>query len=127
MAHYAFINSDNIVVQVISGVDEDIIQIDENGNEVGGSTEAWESFYESLPWFDSLTCKRTSYNHRIRKQYAGIGFTYDPIGDVFIAPQPFPSWSLDEDFDWQPPVAKPEGIATWDEENQEWILDENNA
>ena len=65
---------------------------------------------------------QTSYNNRIRKQYAGIGFTYDPIADVFVAPQPFPSWTLDANHDWQPPIPRPdEGFWIWDEENQKWV------
>jgi hypothetical protein len=122
MAHYALLDTNNVVVQVITGVDENIIQTDLDGTAVGGSSEAWESFYESLPWFAGLKCKRTSYNHNIRKQYAGIGFTYDSNADVFIAPQPFPSWSLDKNFDWQPPKPRPtNGMWTWDEENLEWV------
>lgn len=122
MAHYALINQSNIVVQVISGVDENVIQTDLDGTVVGGSSEAWEKFYESLPWFKNFYCKRTSYNNNIRKQYAGIGFKYDADADVFISPQPYPSWSLDENFDWQPPSPKPEGIGwRWNEESLEWV------
>jgi catabolite regulation protein CreA len=62
MAHYALINSNNIVVQVITGVDENITQTDTNGTIVGGTTLAWEQFYASQPQFAGLTCKRTSYN-----------------------------------------------------------------
>ena len=121
MAHYAFINSENIVVKVITGVDETETQTD-NGVEVGGSAEAWESFYAAQPWHAGLTCKRTSYNNNIRKQYAGIGFTYDSSADVFVAPQPFPSWTLDSNHDWQAPVAKPaEGMWSWNEETQAWV------
>jgi hypothetical protein len=47
---------------------------------------------------------QTSYNGNIRKQYAGIGYTYDDVNDVFIAPQPYPSWILDNDFNWQAPT-----------------------
>lgn len=65
---------------------------------------------------------QTSYNNNFRKQYAGIGYTYDAVNDVFIAPQPFASWSLDENFDWQAPTPKPtEGFWYWDEENSNWI------
>lgn len=69
---------------------------------------------------------QTSYNGRIRKQYAGIGFTYDSTADVFITPQPFPSWTLDDNFDWQAPVSRPDEITNWlwDEENHRWINDE---
>jgi hypothetical protein len=85
MAHYAFLDSNNIVVKVITGVDENETQLD-NGVEVGGSTEAWEQFYENQPWHSGLTCKRTSYNGNIRGRYAGIGYTYDPVADEFVAP-----------------------------------------
>ena len=87
MAHYAFIDSNNIVVKVMTGVDETVTQ-DDNGTPVGGSTEAWEQFYESQSWNSGLTCKRTSYNGNIRGVYAGIGYTYDADADVFVAPEP---------------------------------------
>ena len=85
MAHYAFIDSNNVVVKVISGVDENETQLD-NGVEIGGSSEAWEQFYESQEWNAGLTCKRTSYNGNIRGIYAGIGYTYDADADVFVSP-----------------------------------------
>lgn len=66
---------------------------------------------------------QTSYNNRIRKQYAGIGFTYDRNADVFVAPQPFPSWTLDINHDWQPPVPRPvdDGHYQWDEKTRKWV------
>jgi hypothetical protein len=126
MAHYALINSDNIVVQVITGVDENVIQTDLDGTQVGGSSEAWEAFYASQPQFVGLTCKRTSYNGNIRANYAGIGYKYDEQFNVFIAPQPYPSWKLDyTTYKWVAPVAKPENIEDhiwkWSEINKEWI------
>jgi hypothetical protein len=108
MAHYAFLNENNVVTEVIVGKDETEL-ID------GLSPEEW---YGN---FRGQVCKRTSYNNNIRKQYAGVGFTYDESADVFITPQPFPSWSLDENHDWQPPVGKPEGDYTWDEATTSWI------
>jgi len=123
MAHYAFIK-DQIVVKVIVGVDENVTQLDENGNKVGGSSEAWESFYSNQEWHSGLTCKRTSYNaatNGYRKQYAGIGYTYDEVRDQFVAPQPYPSWTLDENNDWQPPTPKPDGDYYWSEEDLEWV------
>ena len=121
MAHYALLDSDNIVVKVITGVDETEAQMD-NGVEVGGSAEAWEAFYAAQPWHEGLTCKRTSYNGTIRKQYAGVGFTYDAVNDVFVAPKPFPSWTLDSNHDWQAPVARPsEGMWSWNEETLAWV------
>ena len=88
MAHYAFIDENNLVVKVITGVDENVTQLD-NGVEVGGSTEAWEQFYENQPQHLGLTCKRTSYNaatNGYRGAYAGIGYTYDVDNDIFVAP-----------------------------------------
>ena len=126
MAHYALINSENIVVQVITGVDENVIQTDLDGTEVGGTSEAWEQFYASRPWFKDLICRRTSYNGNIRANYAGIGYKFDPEFDVFIAPQPFPSWKLNyTTFQWEPPTVKPEDtdeyFYRWSEINKEWI------
>jgi len=122
MAHYAFIDSNNVVVNVIVGVDETVTQL-ENGVEVGGSSEAWEQFYQNQPWHQGLTCKRTSYNHSIRKQFAGIDFTYDAESDVFISPQPYPSWTLDSNHDWQPPTPQPvsfDGEFIWNESTLSW-------
>ncbi len=108
MAHYAFLDENNVVTEVITGIDEtELIE--------GLDTETW---YGN---FRGQTCKRTSYNNNIRKQYAGIGYTYDAVNDVFIAPQPYPSWSLDNFFDWQPPILRPEGIWYWDEQTLSWI------
>ncbi len=109
MAHYAFLDENNIVTEVITGIDEtELIE--------GLDTETW---YGN---FRGQTCKRTSYNNNIRKQYAGIGYTYDLVNDVFIAPQPFASWSLDQNFDWQPPTPMPNsGKWGWDEEALTWI------
>jgi hypothetical protein len=108
MAHYAFLDENNIVTEVIVGIDETEL-ID------GLDPETW---YGN---FRGQTCKRTSYNNRIRKQYAGIGYKYDVDADVFITPQPYPSWSLDDNFDWQAPTEKPEGNWFWDEEIGNWV------
>jgi len=81
MAYYAFLDSNNVVVKVLTGVDETVTQ-----NGFGGSSEAWEQFYQNQPWHQGLTCKRTSYNGNIRGRYAGIGYTYDADLDEFIAP-----------------------------------------
>jgi hypothetical protein len=132
MAHYALINKENIVVQVITGVDENIIQIDLDGTEVGGTSQAWEQFYSSRPWFNGLICKRTSYNGNIRANFAGVNFMYDPDFDVFIAPRPYASWKLNyTTFLWEAPVTKPEDIEgfiwKWSEFNLEWIKVEING
>jgi hypothetical protein len=104
MAHFAQIDSNNVVVQVIVVSDEH----ESNGSE----------------WCHELlggTWLQTSYNNRIRKQYAGIGYTYDADADVFVAPQPFPSWTLDNNHDWQPPTPMPEGDWMWDESELSWV------
>ena len=126
MAHYALINSDNIVVNVITGVDENIVQTDLDGTQVGGTSQAWEQFYAAQPQFVGLTCKRTSYNGNIRANFAGVGYKYDPDFDVFIAPQPYPSWKLDYiTYQWVAPVARPDTVEgfiwKWSESNKEWI------
>lgn len=108
MAHYAFLDENNVVTEVIVGRNED---------EVINGISDWEEYYGSKR---GQKCVRTSYNHNIRKQYAGIGFTYDADADVFVVPQPFPSWTLDENHDWQPPSPRPEGPHYWDEETLSW-------
>jgi hypothetical protein len=120
MAHYAFLNENNIVTEVITGVDENITQIDLDGTEIGGSSEAWEIFYGNLR---NQTCKRTSYNKNIRKNYAGVGYTYDEDRDAFIPPKLFNSWLLDEDTClWKAPVPIPEDGKDyiWNENKSEW-------
>ena len=86
MAHYAIIDERNIVIQVITGVDETVTQTDTDGTQVGGSTDAWEAFYTAQLKNPNLYVKRTSYNGTIRGTYAGIGYTYDPVADEFVAP-----------------------------------------
>lgn len=126
MAHYALLDKNNVVVQVITGVDEDVIQTDLDGTQVGGSSQAWEEFYASRPWFEGLTCKRTSFNGKIRANPAQIGGIYDPNFDVFISPPSFPSWKLNyTTFQWEAPIAKPVDVEgydwKWSEINKEWI------
>ena len=108
MAHYAFLNANNVVTEVIVGIDEtELIE--------GIDPEIW---YGN---FRGQQCVRTSYNSNIRKQYAGIGFTYDHVRDEFVAPQPYASWTLDENNDWQPPTPKPDGDYYWNEATQTWL------
>jgi hypothetical protein len=111
MAHYAFLDEDNIVTEVITGKNESEL-ID------GLTPEEWYGNYRGQ------RCVRTSYNNNIRKQFAGVGFTYDDLDDVFIAPAPFESWYLDENYDWQAPIDYPaDGKEySWDEANQVWVL-----
>ena len=113
MAHYAFLDENNIVTEVIVGIDEtELIE--------GLDPETWYSN------FKGQTCKRTSYNNNTRKRYAGIGYIYDKDFDVFIPPKPYPSWKLDYTiYDWVPPIPKPEDTEEyfwkWSEINLEWI------
>jgi len=70
------------------------------------------------------TWVQTSYNNKIRKQYAGIGYTYDAIKDQFVTPQPFASWTLDSNNDWQAPTAKPNDgkMYVWNESSLAWVV-----
>jgi hypothetical protein len=111
MAHYAFLDENNIVTEVITGIDEtELIE--------GLDTETW---YGN---FRGQVCKRTSYNGNIRKNYAGIGFYFDEVRDAFIPPKPFESWLLDEETcRWAPPVSYPESgdPYIWDEPTLSWV------
>ena len=113
MAHYAFLDENNIVTEVITGIDEtELIE--------GLDPETW---YGN---FRGQKCKRTSYNGNIRKNFAGIGFKYDEDFDAFLAPQPYPSWKLNyTTYTWEAPTPIPdpeEGyVCKWSEINREWI------
>jgi hypothetical protein len=123
MAHYAFLDENNVVTEVIVGKDEGEDGID------------WEAHYGE---FRGQVCKRTSFNtiggqHTsggtpFRKNYAGIGYAYDPDKDAFIPPKPYNSWLLDEESClWNPPIPCPvDGkIYTWDESTTSWVKDDN--
>jgi len=124
MAHYAFLDENNFVTEVITGVDENITQTDLDGTQVGGSSEAWEIFYGNQR---NQVCKKTSYNDNIRKNFATPGSFYDEEKDAFIPTSPFPSWILNEEtFKWEPPIPKPpvpEGYhCAWLEEAVNWYV-----
>lgn len=107
MAHFARVTQNNIVDQVLVVPDD---------QEHRGQDYLANDLGLDGNWI------QTSYNNQIRKQYAGIGFSYDPIADVFIAPQPFPSWVLNDNHDWQAPVPMPtQGDWFWDESFSSWI------
>ena len=109
MAHYAFLDENNIVTEVITGIDEtELIE--------GLDTETW---YAN---FRGQTCKRTSYNNNIRGTYAGIGYSYNSDEDIFISPQPFPSWIRSGSL-WNPPTPHPtdDKLYTWDEPSLTWL------
>ena len=125
MAHFAELNSSNEVLQVIVISNTDV---DANGGDE--STQA-ETFVATIVPYGTggVAWKQTSYNNNFRKQYAGIGYSYDSSKDKFISPQPYPSWSLDASDDWQAPVTYPNvdeiGGSTvfisWDEPNLQWL------
>lgn len=119
MAHFAELNENNIVKQVI--VVNNACLMDANGFE---NEKIGVDFCKSIYGVDTVW-KQTSYNGSFRKRYAGVDFTYDAQRDVFIAPQPFPSWTLDADTtDWVPPVPYPDDGKpySWDEATQSWVL-----
>ena len=112
MAHFAKI-SNGIVETII------VVSNDDCGSEFPASDIAGQAFIASLGLDGDW--KQTSYNHNFRKQYAGVGFAYDADADQFVAPQPFPSWSLDANNDWQAPTPKPDGDYMWDEATLAWV------
>lgn len=111
MAHYARLDSENIVEQVV------VIDNNDEPTEAAGI-----AFCQNL--FGGGIWKKTSYNNNIRKNFAGQGFTYDVVRDAFIAPKPYPSWLLDETTcRWSAPIPMPTtpGIWIWDEITVSWI------
>jgi hypothetical protein len=115
MAHFAELDAYNVVLRVIVVANSDTADV--NGVEVESIGTAFCERLLSGIW------KQTSYNGNIRKRYAGIGYTYDAGRDVFIVPQPYPSWALDADTDWQAPVPMPtDGKRySWDEPTLSWV------
>ena len=124
MAHFAELDDNNVVTRVVV-VGNDVTTaagpLGENDMHVDGET--WcVNFFKTPNW------KQTSYNNNFRKQYAGMGYTYDAAKNKFISPQPYTSWALDANDDWQAPITYPTDIGTeespkiisWDEENLRW-------
>ena len=105
MAHFA---------EILDGVVQRVIVVHDN-DEANGA-----QFCHDLLGGEWLQC---SYNDRIRKQFPSAGFTYDDVADQFVAPQPYASWTLDENNDWQPPTPMPSsgGPYRWSEEDLEWV------
>ena len=117
MAHFAEINSDNEVIRVVVVANNELL--DDNGDEQESLGVAFCANLFGGTW------KQTSYNANIRKNYAGIGFTYDSTRDAFIPPKPYASWTLDESTcKWEPPVAYPTDGQRyrWDEDTTSWVL-----
>lgn len=115
MAHFAKLDDNNVVIEVIV-VNNDVLDPnDEEASGIAFLTE-WSGGYSN--W------KQTSYNGSFRKNYAGKGFTYDESRDAFIPFKPFSSWILDENTcKWEAPIPRPDDINWffWDEKNQEWV------
>lgn len=121
MAHFAKLNTNNVVIDVNVVTNDNIQDLPFPESEAVGIVflDAWAG--ESFIW------KQTSYNATFRKNYAGIGYAYDAVRDAFIPPQPYPSWILDEDkCIYKPPVPKPnnkkqyvwnESLVNWEEKN----------
>ena len=126
MAHYAELDINNKVIRVLTACNQNIAT---HGGEL--SEEAANYFGTYTPFSENgVKWVQTSYNNNFRKQYAGIGHTFDSTKNKFISPQPFASWSLDSNDDWQAPVAYPtittygdnvRYFISWDESNLRWI------
>jgi len=114
MAHFAELDSNNVVLRVI------VVDNKDTSDAYGVEKEhIGAAFCERVL---GGTWKQTSYNGNKRKNYAGIGYTYHENIDAFVPPQPFPSWTLDADAKWQPPTPMPtDGLYTWDEATTSWI------
>ena len=95
MAYFAELDENNIVINIISVHNNELL------------VDGVESEEKGIEFCNTIKPSRwikTSFTGSIRKQYAGIGYTYNPDGDVFIQPKPYPSWVLNENFEWQPPA-----------------------
>ena len=116
MAHFAELDSNSVVLRVVVISNNDV---NANGGDL--SAEA-ETFVGTLiPFIDGVSWKQTSYNNNFRKQYARIGGKYDTVRDNFLAEQPYSSWTLDGNDDWQAPITRPNIIIPdWDEDNLRW-------
>jgi len=112
MAHFALLDGNNKVLEV-QVLNDTVITVDGEENEQLG-VDFLVNLYGSGIW------KQTKDDGNFRKQAASKSYTYDESNDVFIVPQPFPSWSLDANYDWQPPIPKPEFPAVWNEDTQSW-------
>ena len=115
MAHFAQLDENNTVIQVIVVANAEQM-LDGVENETKGIMFCKSLFGEDTRWV------QTSYNGNKRKNYAGIGYTYDPVNNWFFAPQPYPSWTLDADAKWQPPTPYPTDgkFYTWNESTLTW-------
>ena len=125
MAHFAELNSSNEVLRVIVVSNDDV---DANGGDKHADAETFVA--SIVPYSTGGTAwKQTSYGDNFRKQFAGIGYSYDSSKNKFISPKPYPSWSLNASDDWAAPVTYPNSVeissktvyVSWDEANQKWL------
>lgn len=119
MAHFAKLDKDNNVLEVVGVNNIELLAPDGSESELLGIAFLIRTFYGYSNW------KQTSYNSKIRKNYAGVGFTYDAKRDAFIPPQPFSSWTLNEEtLLWNAPVAYPTDgqLYNWDEATTSWVV-----
>lgn len=116
MAYFAQIDDNGTVLQVIAVNNADAPDPAPSHSEPLG-----QAFIASLGL--QGVWRQTSFNHTFRKQFCGPGYRYDTEADVFVAPQPYPSWALDANHDWQAPVPMPQdgNEWSWDEAAQEWV------
>jgi len=125
MAHFAELNSSKVVLRVVVISNDDV---NANGGELSAGAE---TFVENLVPHTSggTTWKQTSYNNNFRKQYAGVGYSYDASKNMFIVPKPYASWTLNSSGDWEAPVTYPNDVeedgkpvdTSWDEDNSRWL------
>ena len=120
MSHFAKIDKDNVVIHISVVDNKDILDNSGYESEVIGI-----AYLQSVHGNNTnYRWKQTSYNGTFRKNYAGVGYTYDPTRDAFIAPQPFPSWTLNEDTcQWEAPTPYPDDdkMYAWDEDITNWV------
>ena len=126
MAHFAELDNNNVVTRVVVvGNDVTTAAGPLGTNDMHVDGETW-----CVNFFKGGTWKQTSYNNNFRKQYAGKGYTFDAAKNKFISPQPYDSWALDGNDDWQAPVTYPTDTTdkriSWDEAGQKWTATDNS-
>ena len=126
MAHFAELESKTDPTGFTSDTHLVVKRVIEVGNDCVPSDEHVDGETWCVNFFKGGTWKQTSYNNNFRKQYAGIGYVYDASKNKFLNPQPYKSWALDGNDDWQAPVTFPNGdqsayIISWDEDNERWL------
>ena len=137
MAHFAELKSVTDPTGFTSDTHQVVQRVVVVGNDIaagGGTLEDNDMHVDGETWcanfFKGGSWKQTSYNHNFRKQYCGKGFTFDAAKNKFISPQPFASWALDGNDDWQAPVTYPtdttDKTIRWDEAGQKWTATDNS-